>query len=146
MALPTIAIGNDHAGTAYKIELKAHLEANGYQVINFGTDTNDSTDYADYIHPLSDKVESGDAEFGIAICGSANGVSMTANKHQGIRAAICWQDKISKLAREHNNANVLCLPARFISIQEAISIVDIFINTDFEGGRHKRRIDKIPCT
>jgi len=145
MTQPTIVIGNDHAGTSYKMEIKAHLESEGYQVINVGTDTEDSTDYADYIHPLADKVESGEATYGIAICGSANGVSMTANKHQGIRAALCWQDKISQLAREHNDANVLCLPARFISIQEAMSIVDIFINTAFEGGRHKRRIDKIPC-
>lgn len=145
MQLPTIVIGNDHAGTDYKNEIKAHLESKGHQVINVGTNTSDSTDYADYIHPLSDKIESGEGTYGIAICGSANGVSMTANKHQGIRAAICWQDKISKLAREHNDANVLCLPARFISIQEAISIVDIFVNTAFEGGRHQRRIEKIPC-
>jgi len=145
MDRPTIVIGNDHAGTEYKMTIKTYLEEKGFEVINKGTDTTESTDYPDYIHPLAGAIEDGQAQLGIAICGSANGVSMTANKHQDIRAAICWQDKIAALARQHNNANVVCIPARFISIQEAISIVDIFINTDFEGGRHARRVDKMAC-
>lgn len=146
MSKSTIVIGNDHAGTEYKMAIKSYLEDKGYTIINKGTDTNESTDYPDYIHPLAKEIEDGAASLGIAICGSANGVSMTANKHQEIRAAICWQDKIAALARQHNDANVVCIPARFISIQEAISIVDIFISTDFEGGRHSRRVNKMACT
>lgn len=145
MAQPTLIIGNDHAGTVYKLKIKDHLEKKGYDVLNVGTDSEDSTDYPDYIHPLANAIEEGKADLGIAICGSANGVAMTANKHQGIRAAIAWKDELSSLAREHNDANVICLPARFITIEEAISIVDIFVSTNFEGGRHARRVGKIAC-
>ncbi|MBT8219797.1 MAG: ribose 5-phosphate isomerase B [Bacteroidia bacterium] len=145
MSRHKIIIGNDHAGTSYKMKIKDHLEKNGFEVINVGTDSEDSTDYPDYIHPLAESIEAGKAEFGVAICGSANGVAMTANKHQGVRAAIAWTDELSSLAREHNDANVICIPARFITIEEAISIVDIFVKTKFEGGRHERRVNKIAC-
>ena len=140
----TIAIGNDHAGTEYKFEIIKHLEKKGYSVLNFGTDTNDSMDYPDAIHPTATAVETGKATFGIILCGSGNGAQMTANKHQGIRAALCWTKEIAGLARLHNNANVVSIPARYTSIQQAIEIVDTFISTDFEGGRHETRVNKIP--
>jgi ribose 5-phosphate isomerase B len=141
----TIAIGNDHAGTQYKFEIIKELEKKGYKVLNFGTDTDDSMDYPDSVHPVANAVESGEADFGITLCGSGNGAQMAANKHQGIRAALCWNNELVALAREHNNANVLSIPARFVSVQQALCFVDIFLTTEFEGGRHQTRIDKIPC-
>jgi len=140
-----IAIGNDHAGTDYKKAIVNHLEANGHTVINYGTDTNDSVDYPDFIHPVANEIEKGEADLGITICGSGNGAQMAANKHQGIRAALCWNNELVALARQHNNANVLSIPARFVSVHQAINFVEIFLNTDFEGGRHQNRIDKIAC-
>ena len=139
-----IAIGNDHAGTQYKFEIIKLLESKGIKVLNFGTDSNDSMDYPDAIHPVANAVESGEATYGIIICGSGNGAQMTANKHQGIRAALCWNNELVALTRLHNNANVLSIPARFVSLQQALGFVEIFLNTPFEGGRHKKRIDKIP--
>jgi ribose 5-phosphate isomerase B len=141
----TIAIGNDHAGTIYKFEIIKHLEKKGYKVINFGTNLNDSMDYPDAIHPTVNAVETGEANFGIILCGSGNGAQMTANKHQGIRAALCWNNELVALTRQHNNANVLAIPARFVSVQQAIGFVDIFLTTNFEGGRHGVRVEKISC-
>jgi len=138
-----IAIGNDHAGTEYKFEIIKKLESKDIKVINFGTDTNDSMDYPDAIHPVADAIEKGQANYGIIICGSGNGAQMTANKHQGIRAGLVWNNELVKLVRQHNNANILAIPARFVSLQQALGFVDIFLNTDFEGGRHQNRIDKI---
>lgn len=140
----TIAIGNDHAGTEYKFEIIKHLESKGIKVLNFGTNTNDSMDYADTIHPVASVVESGEAIYGIIICGSGNGAQMTANKHKGIRAGLCWNNELVALTRQHNDANVLAIPARFVSVQQALGFVDIFLTTEFEGGRHQNRIDKIP--
>lgn len=142
--IKTIAIGCDHAGFPYKDAIKAHLEAQGIEVLDFGTNTADSVDYPDFIHPVAERVENGAAQLGIILCGSGNGASMTANKHQSIRCALCWDIPLAKLAREHNNANVLSLPVRFIEQQVALDSVDVFINTEFEGGRHERRINKIP--
>lgn len=141
-----ISIGNDHAGTDYKFAILKHLESKGYIVNNYGTDANDSVDYADFVHPVADDVVNNKADFGILICGSANGVAMTANKHQKIRAGLCWNKEIVHLIRSHNNANILCIPARFTAIQQAIEMVDVFLNTDFEGGRHQTRIDKMPVS
>ena len=141
----TIAIGNDHAGTQYKFEIVKMLEKKGHKVINFGTNTDDSMDYPDTVHPVANAVESGEADFGITLCGSGNGAQMAANKHQGIRAALCWNNELAVLARAHNNANVLSIPARFVSLQEALDFVALFLTTQFEGGRHQTRIDKIPC-
>lgn len=140
-----LAIGCDHAGYEYKEAVKKYLVEKGYKVKDYGTHSEDSVDYPDFVHPLAEAVEKDDHQFGILICGSANGVAMAANKHQKIRAAITWTDEISKLAREHNNANIICLPARFVSIEDAKKMVDVFIKTDFEGGRHQRRVDKIAC-
>ncbi len=140
-----ISIGNDHAGPEYKNEIVAFLTSNGHEILNHGTDTFDSVDYPDFGHPVAVDVESGVAEFGIVICGSGNGIAMTANKHQGIRAALCWTKEISGLARQHNNANIVSIPARFTSVQQAIEIVETFLNTEFEGGRHQNRVDKISC-
>jgi len=141
----TIYLANDHAGVELKLAVAKHLEANGYTVINLGTDTLDSVDYPDFAHPLAKAIEEGKAQFGILICGSANGVCITANKHQNVRAALCWKNDIASLARQHNDANVLGLPARFITIEEGIEMVDTFLNTAFEGGRHQGRVDKIAC-
>lgn len=141
----TISIGCDHAGVDYKASLIEYLEAQGYTMINRGTDVYTSVDYPDYAHPVADDVESGKAAFGILICGSANGVCITANKHAGIRAALCWKNEIAELARQHNDANIIGLPARFVSEDEAIQMVDTFLNTPFEGGRHQQRVDKIAC-
>jgi ribose 5-phosphate isomerase B len=141
----TIAIGNDHAGTQYKYEIIKLLENKGHKVLNFGTDTDESMDYPDSVHPVANAVENGEADFGITICGSGNGAQMAANKHQGIRAALCWNNELVALARAHNNANVLSIPARFVTTQQALDFVDIFLTTEFEGGRHQTRIDKIPC-
>jgi len=139
-----IAIGNDHAGTEYKFEIIKKLESKGIEVINFGTDTTNSMDYPDAIHPVADSVEKGEVNYGIIICGSGNGAQMTANKHQGVRAGLVWNNELAALIRQHNNANVLAIPARFVSLQQALNFVDIFLNTDFEGGRHQDRIEKIP--
>lgn len=138
-----IAIGGDHAGFDLKALVKKHLESADVMVQDFGPNNIDSCDYPDFAHPLADSVEKGENELGILICGSANGVSMTANKHQGVRAAIAWNTELAELARGHNNANVLCLPSRFITEDEAMKIVDGFLMTEFEGGRHGRRVDKI---
>lgn len=140
-----IAIAADHAGFELKSILLPFLTQQGISFEDLGTYSLDSMDYPDVAHPLADKVESGDADLGILICGSANGVAMAANKHQGIRAAICWKTEIAALARQHNNANVLCLPARFVSSEEAFEITNIFLQTEFEGGRHLRRVEKIGC-
>ena len=141
----TIAIGNDHAGTEYKFEIVKYLESKGHTVLNFGTDTNDSMDYPDAIHPTATAVEDGKETFGIILCGSGNGAQMTANKHQGIRAALCWNNELVALTRQHNNSNILTIPARFVSIQQALGFVELFLNTPFEGGRHSNRVDKISC-
>jgi ribose 5-phosphate isomerase B len=141
----TIYIANDHAGVELKDAVVKHLETNNFTVVNLGTDTLDSVDYPDFAHPLANAIEEGKAEFGILICGSANGVCITANKHQNIRAALCWTNEIASLARQHNDANVLGMPARFITIEEGIEMVDTFLNTEFEGGRHQGRVDKIAC-
>jgi ribose 5-phosphate isomerase B len=141
-----ISIGNDHAGTDYKFAIVKHLESKGYTVNNYGTDTENSVDYADFVHPVAEAVETNKSKFGILICGSANGVAMTANKHQKIRAGLCWNKEIVHLIRSHNNANILCIPARFTAIHQAVEMVDVFLNTEFEGGRHQTRIDKIPLS
>lgn len=140
-----IAIGNDHAGPDYKLAIVAHLQSQGHEITNYGTDTFDSVDYPDFGHLVASDVENNKVDFGIVICGSGNGIAMTANKHQGIRAALCWTKEIATLARQHNNANVISIPARFTSIQQAIEMVDTFLNTAFEGGRHATRVDKISC-
>lgn len=140
-----IAIGSDHAGFEYKQMLKNWLEKNGYTTKDFGTHSPESADYPDFAHPVADAVEKKEFEFGLLICGSANGVAITANKHQGIRAAVCWTEELADLARKHNNANVVCIPARFISIELAEEILDRFLHTSFEGGRHSRRVEKISC-
>ena len=138
-----ISIGNDHAGTNYKLELLSYLTRQGHTVTNHGTDDEDSMDYPDTIHPVAEDVSNQKSDIGIIICGSGNGANMTANKHKSIRSALCWNSHIATLARQHNNANILSLPARFISLDEAKEIVDHFLSTDFKGGRHQRRIDKI---
>lgn len=140
-----IAIGNDHAGPDYKKAIIAFLTAQGHEIINHGTDTFDSVDYPDFGHPVALEVAQAKVDFGIVICGSGNGIAMTANKHQGVRAALCWTKEISALARQHNNANVVSIPARFTSIEQAVEIVATFLNTPFEGGRHANRVDKINC-
>ena len=140
----TISIGNDHAGTEYKKAILKHLEAKGYTVNNYGTDSNDSVDYPDFVHPVAKDVEHKKVDFGIIICGSGNGANMTANKHQGVRSALCWTKEIAALARQHNNANILSIPARFTAEHQAIEMVDTFLNTSFEGGRHELRVEKIP--
>ncbi|MCS6933907.1 MAG: ribose 5-phosphate isomerase B [Chitinophagales bacterium] len=140
-----LAIGGDHAGFAYKQEIIAHLHAKGYTVKDFGPFTPESVDYPDYVHPLADAVERGEFAFGILLCGSANGVAMTANKHRGIRAAVVWDVPLAQLARAHNDANIICLPARFIPMDLAIRCTEEFLKTSFEGGRHQRRVEKICC-
>lgn len=139
-----ISIGNDHAGTEYKLAIVGLLKSLEIEVINHGTDGTDSVDYPDFIHPVAEDVENEAVDLGIIVCGSGNGASMTANKHHGIRAALCWNKEIVQLAREHNDANILSLPARFISLNQALDMVKTFLNTKFEGGRHERRIEKIP--
>lgn len=139
-----IAIGNDHAGTEYKFAIVKHLESKGITIINYGTNSKDSVDYPDFVHPVADDVENNKVDYGILICGSGNGVSMTANKHQGVRAALCWNKEITALARQHNNANILSIPARYTAMQQVLEMVDTFLQTPFEGGRHQTRVDKIP--
>ena len=138
-----IPIACDHAGYELKLKVIEHLKEKGFQVKDFGTHSTDSCDYPDFAHPLAEAVEKGEYEFGIVICSTGNGITMTANKHQGIRAALCWEPKLAELARAHNNANVLGLPANFVSAVQALDIVRTFFQTDFEGERHERRINKI---
>lgn len=141
----TIALASDHAGFALKNQVRLFLEDNGAKVQDFGCYSDESCDYPDYAHPLAEAVEKGEYEFGIVICSTGNGICMTANKHQGIRAALCWEKRLAQLARQHNNANVLGLPANFITVPQALDIVATFFQTDFDGGRHERRVNKIPC-
>ena len=138
-----IAIGSDHAGFGYKTEVKGHLANTGHEVVDHGTFTDASCDYPDYAHAVALAVENGEAEFGVLVCGSANGVCITANKHAGIRAALCWEKEIAVLARSHNNANVIGIPARFVSMDAALEMTDTFLSTPFEGGRHQNRVNKI---
>ncbi len=140
-----IAIGNDHAGPAYKQAIVNHLENLGHTIINHGTDSFDSVDYPDFGHLVAHDVVTRTADFGIVICGSGNGIAMTANKHQDIRAALCWTKEIAFLARTHNDANILSIPARFTAIPQVLEMVDTFLQTPFEGGRHAQRVDKISC-
>lgn len=140
----SIAIAGDHAGFKYKDALKGILVQWGYAVQDFGTNSEASCDYPDYVHPLAKAVQAGEFPLGILICGSANGVCITANKYPGVRAAIAWEPELASLARQHNDANVICLPARFVSLEAAEEIVKTFLNTAFEGGRHQNRVDKIP--
>ncbi len=142
----TISIGNDHAGTDYKNAIVRDLESKGIKVINHGTNSGDSVDYPDFIHPVAEDVENGTSDLGIIICGSGNGANMTANKHQKIRSALCWNKEIVALARQHNDANILSIPARFTAIPQVIEMVGTFIHTEFEGGRHERRVGKIPLS
>jgi ribose 5-phosphate isomerase B len=145
MSLKKIAIGADHAGFNLKEKIKHHLDKQGFKVFDKGCFSDESIDYPDFGHPVADMVEKNNDILGILICGSGNGINMTANKHQGIRSALCWTPEIASLARQHNDANILALPARFISTELAIEIVDLFLNTAFEGGRHAHRTAKIPC-
>ncbi len=141
-----IAIGSDHAGFALKTTLITILEAQGHQVRDFGCYSEDSIDYPDYAHPVAEEIEQQKSELGILICGSGNGISMTANKHQGIRCALCWNPEVASLARQHNDANILSLPARFISPEVAQEILTAFLSAEFEGGRHANRVSKISCS
>ena len=140
-----IAIGCDHAGFEYKEPIKQWLMEKKYSVQDFGAYSSDSVDYPDFAHPVASFVASGNAAFGILLCGSANGVAITANKHKQIRAGLCWENEVAKLVRLHNNANVICLPARFITLPLALEMIDTFMNTEFEGGRHERRVSKMVC-
>jgi ribose 5-phosphate isomerase B len=140
-----ISIGNDHAGPDYKKAIVDFLKQKGHEIFNHGTDTFDSVDYPDFGHPVAIDVATGKADFGVVICGSGNGINMTVNKHQGIRSALCWDKEIASLARQHNDANIISIPARFTSIQQAVEMVDTFLNTNFEGGRHANRVNKIAC-
>ena len=141
-----IAIGADHAGFEYKEKIAAYLTCKGFQVQDFGTFSTDSVDFPDFAHPTASAVENSEADFGILICGSGQGVNMTANKHQGVRSALCWNTDIARLTRQHNNANIIALPARFVALEYAIEMVDTFLSTDFEGGRHENRVAKIACS
>jgi ribose 5-phosphate isomerase B len=144
MNLPSkIVIGSDHAGFEYKEAIKQYLVKNNIEIIDVGTHSTESCDYPDYAHAAAREIESGNVEVGILICGSANGVAITANKHQEIRAALCWQNEIASLARLHNDTNIICLPARFVTIDEAEEMVHTFLTTEFEGGRHQKRVEKI---
>jgi|TARA_B100001175_G_scaffold301148_1_gene294020 ribose 5-phosphate isomerase B len=138
-----VAIGNDHAGTLFKSHIINYLKTKNIEVINFGTNDSNSVDYPDFVHPVVNEVIDNKVDFGILLCGTANGVAMTANKYKAIRAGICWNSNIASLVRQHNNSNILCIPARFIKKEEINNIIDAFINNDFEGGRHQKRIDKI---
>ena len=144
MKISKLFMASDHAGYELKLFLKDYLQKKGFQITDCGTDSADSCDYADYAHPLAVNVENTPDSYGITICGSGNGICMTANKHQKIRAGLCWNAEIARLARAHNNANVLSIPARFVSKEEAVQILDTFLSTEFDGGRHQRRIEKIP--
>ncbi len=140
-----IAIGNDHAGPTYKKAIVAYLESQNIEVLNFGTDTFESVDYPDFGHQVAEAVTSGKVDLGIVICGSGNGIAITANKHQDVRCALCWTKEIAALARQHNDANVISIPARFTAIEQAVEIVKTFLETPFEGGRHTARVQKISC-
>lgn len=140
-----IAIGSDHAGFDYKTSIISWLKENGHDVKDYGLFKNESVDYPDYAHPVASAVETKEASFGILLCGSANGVCITANKHKGIRAALCWQLEISRLARKHNDANIICIPARFVALPYAKDMIHAFMETEFEGGRHGKRVQKIDC-
>ena len=140
-----VPIGCDHAGYELKLEVIKHLSNKGYDLKDFGCDSEDSIDYPDFGHPVAEMVANNNELLGVLICGSGNGINMTANKHQEIRSALCWKKEIAQLSREHNNANIIALPARFISIEEALEMIDVFFETEFEGGRHQRRVDKISC-
>lgn len=140
-----ISIGNDHAGTGYKFAVLDYLKSKNLDFINHGSDSEESVDYADFVHPVARDVEEKKVDFGIIICGSGNGANMTANKHQGVRSALCWTKEIAELAREHNDANILSIPARYTSKEQAIEMVEIFLETEFAGGRHSRRVEKIAC-
>lgn len=142
----TISIGNDHAGPDYKQAIIKHLKYKGISVINYGTDGFESVDYPDFVHPVAKDVNENKVDFGILICGSANGVAMTANKYPNVRAGICWMSEIAVLTRQHNNANIICIPARYTAIPQAIKMVDTFLETKFEGGRHQNRVSKIPIS
>ena len=142
----TIAIGNDHAGTIYKNAIVSYLEKKNYKVINLGTNHTDSVDYPDYAHKVANAVARNQANFGIVICGSGNGVAITVNKHKDIRCALCWTKEIAQLAKQHNNANIISIPARFTAKEQALEIVETFLTTSFEGGRHLNRINKINCS
>lgn len=144
--LLSIGMACDHAGVDLKNKIKQVLEAQNVSVYDYGTHSTESCDYPDFAHPLASAVEEGACDYGISICGTGNGISMTVNKHQGIRAALCWDKEIVALARQHNDANILSLPARFISEEEALEMVKVFFETDFEGGRHQRRLDKMPLS
>ena len=145
MSQISIAIGSDHAGFKCKAIIMEHLKSLGHTVLDFGAPSEQSVDYPDFAHPVANAVESGKVKFGILICGSGNGISMAANKHKGIRAAVCWNREIAALSRMHNDANILSLPSRYISEEEAKACVDLFLSTAFEGGRHALRVNKIPC-
>ena len=138
-----IAIGNDHAGTFYKFSILKYLEDQGFEITNYGTDSSDSVDYPDFVHPVAEDVDKDRVECGILICGSGNGVAMTANKYKNVRAGLCWTKELTELTRQHNDANILCVPARFTSEHQALDMVKTFLNTNFEGGRHLQRVDKI---
>ncbi|MEO1513811.1 MAG: ribose 5-phosphate isomerase B [Bacteroidota bacterium] len=140
-----IAVGGDHAGYEQKAQIVDMLQQKGYEVTDFGTNGLDSVDYPDYAHPVAESVEKGLADFGIVFCGSGNGIAMTVNKHQGIRAAITWSRELAELARQHNDANILSIPARFVPLETTKEMVEAFLSTDFEGGRHQRRVNKIAC-
>lgn len=140
-----ISIGNDHAGPEYKKAIVEMLQSKGHEVFNYGTDSNESVDYPDFGHPVANDVQNKKSQFGIVICGSGNGIAMTVNKHKGIRAALCWNKEIAALARQHNDANIISIPARFTSIHQAVDMVDTFLNTNFEAGRHATRVNKIDC-
>ena len=141
-----ISIGNDHAGTEYKFAILDLLKSKNIIVKNYGTDSNESVDYPDFVHPVAKDVNENQVDFGILICGSANGVAMTANKYPNVRAGICWINEITELTRQHNNANIICIPARYTAIPQAIKMVDTFLDTAFEGGRHQNRVSKIPIS
>jgi ribose 5-phosphate isomerase B len=139
-----VAIASDHAGYQMKIAIIQHLEEKGYSVEDLGTGSSEAVDYPDYGHPLAEAVERGKFPMGISLCGSGNGINMVTNKHQGIRGALCWNTEITRLARSHNDANICSLPARFLELNQAKEIIDVFLDTPYEGGRHRKRIEKIP--
>ncbi len=145
MATTTIPIGSDHAGFILKEAIIKHLQSKGFELKDYGCYSEESIDYPDYAHPVSEHITSNEGSLGILICGSGNGINMTANKHQGVRSALCWNPEIALLARQHNNANIIAIPARFITIEAALLMVDVFLATSFEGGRHQLRVNKINC-
>jgi ribose 5-phosphate isomerase B len=145
MATTTIPIGSDHAGFILKEAIIKHLQSKGFELKDYGCYSEESIDYPDYAHPVSEYITSNEGSLGILICGSGNGINMTANKHQGVRSALCWNPEIALLARQHNNANIIAIPARFITIEAALLMVDVFLATSFEGGRHQLRVNKINC-